>query len=352
MMRKPLLIAGLTLACSTALLADFQYQQTTKITGGSMQSMMRVAGAFSKQAREPIVSEMYVKGNRMATVTRGSTSVIDLDKETITTIDSDKKQYSVMTFQQMKQAMDDAMAKAKGQKADGSGADMKFKAAVKETGAGKQISGLDTKEFILTLAAETTDKKSGQSGTFNMTNDMWMAADIRGYQEVRDFQIRMAQKLGSVFGGAGMGAMAMGGADMAKGMAEMTREMSKLKGVPVLTVMRMGSSADGQPLPAASEAPAAAETKSPDMKEAGGKAAASAALGRLGGIGGFGRKKKQEEPPAQQEAEQKQATAAGPAILMESTTEFSGFSSTAVDSSKFDVPAGFKQVDNPMNRSR
>ena len=40
-----------------------------------------------------------------------------------------------------------------------------------------------------------------------------------------------------------------------KGMADMVEEMSKLKGIPVLQIMRMGTTADGSPLPAASEAP-------------------------------------------------------------------------------------------------
>jgi flagellar motor protein MotB len=35
----------------------------------------------------------------------------------------------------------------------------------------------------------------------------------------------------------------------------MAKEMSKLKGVPVMQVMRMGSTANGEPLSAASEAP-------------------------------------------------------------------------------------------------
>ena len=346
-------LTAAVLGCAGTLLADFQYQQTTKITGGAMQSMMRVAGAFSRQAREPIVSDVYLKGNRMATVTRQNATIIDLDKETFTNIDFDKKQYSVLTFQQMKQAIEDAMAEAKKQKTEGSDADIKFTASVKETGATKQISGLNTTEYILTMAMEGTDKKSGQSGAMNMTNDMWMASDIPGYEQVRDFNVKMAAKMGSIFGGAGAGPLGMARPDMMKGMAEMAKEMSKLKGVPVLAVMRMGSTADGKPLPAASEAPAAAETKGPDVKEATGKAALGRLGGLAGGLGGFGRKKKQEEAPA---AEQKEAPAAasggGAAILLETTTEYSGFSSGSVDSAKVDVPAGFKQVESEMLKRR
>ena len=43
------------LVCLPAcLLADFSYEQTTKMTGGAMMGMMKIAGAFSKQLREPV----------------------------------------------------------------------------------------------------------------------------------------------------------------------------------------------------------------------------------------------------------------------------------------------------------
>jgi hypothetical protein len=82
-------------------------------------------------------------------------------------------------------------------------------------------------------------------------------------------------------------------------------------------------------------------------------------LGRLGGIGGglggLRRGKKQEsqpEPPPQpppQQAPPAQAQGGPPAgILMESTTELSGFSSAPADPSKFETPTGFKQVENEM----
>ena len=39
-------------------------------------------------------------------------------------------------------------------------------------------------------------------------------------------------------------------------------------------------------------------------------------------------------------------------MLMELTTEASGFSTADVDASKFEVPAGFKQVEPEMGRRR
>ncbi len=48
--------------------ADFKYTETSKITGGMLSGMMKVMGAFSKEARkagEPMQSTTYVKGNRL-----------------------------------------------------------------------------------------------------------------------------------------------------------------------------------------------------------------------------------------------------------------------------------------------
>src|SRR5215831_16351858 len=125
-------------ACLPAcLLADFSYEQTSKMTGGALMGAMRIAGAFSRQAREPIQSTVAVKGNRMVHWNKDHASVIDLDAETITDIQFQKKQYSVMTFAEMTQALEQAMQKTKER------TDADFKMDVKETGQSKQIAGYD-----------------------------------------------------------------------------------------------------------------------------------------------------------------------------------------------------------------
>ena len=93
--------------------ADYTYQQTTQLTGGSLLHMMKSVGFISSQARhmgDPVVSTIYLKDNRLANVSAESIEIIDLDKETITHVDVQKKTYTVMTFDQMKQAMANARA--------------------------------------------------------------------------------------------------------------------------------------------------------------------------------------------------------------------------------------------------
>jgi hypothetical protein len=383
MMTRIAIFVSTVLVATGVAYADFQYQETTKITGGSLLSMMRMMGRFSGQAKQsldPITQSVYLKGNRMAHIGKDSSEIIDVDKETFTRIDHTKREYSVMTFEQMKKAMEEAakrlqqqmeQQKASQPTPEAARADISFNAKVRDGGQSKQISGLDTKLMILTMEMEAKDKQSGQTGAMAFTSDMWMTPDIPGYDEVREFQRKMAVKMG-MMAGPGMSNMAgMMQPSMMKGMGDLVKEGSKLKGMPVLTVTRVGATADGQPLPSAAEAPLppSKDPEMPNMGQLAGEAAASTAtheaqsqlgsagaLGRIaggalgGGLGGFGRKKKQEQPQAQQQPSDAKGQQALASVLMEAQTEKQGFSSASVDNSVFNVPAGYKQVESEMLR--
>jgi hypothetical protein len=357
-------VLGLSLLLPVAALADFQYQETTQITGGSMLGLMKMAGHFSHQAQqvgEPIVSSIYVRGNRMARVNAETIEIIDLDKETITNVDLQKHTYTEMTFEQMRQQMEQAAEQMKAKQAEQkpstpsqqapNNVDIKFTVNVRNTGTNKQVSGLNTSESILTMQMEGTDKTNGQKGAFAITNDMWLAPEIPGYDELRDFQKKMAVKMGDIFTSSGMssslGAMQPG---MSQGMSDMVKEVSKLKGIPIQQIMRTGATANGEPLPAASEAPLPPSSSGPQMPSAGDVAQESAAsalaskLGGFGGFSGFGHKKKQAPPPDDSADAQTAQQAQTASVLMESQTELTSFSSAPIDAAKFSVPPGFTQM--------
>jgi hypothetical protein len=363
------------LFCTSALKADFTYEQTSQITGGMMASMMKFAGAFSKKAKEPIKSTVSVKGNRLVSSTADSANIIDLDKETITDVNFAKKTYSVMTFQQMMQALQQASEKMKE-----SDAQVNVKASVKDGAQTKTINGLNTKLMIMTIETEMKDPKNNQSGTMVVTSDMWLAPSVPGYDEVKDFYKRMAAKLAWT---PNSGFLSMGGAGVGKGMSALYKEGAKMDGVPVFQIIRMGMQGE-QIDPATTQAAAEAQQEAEKRRAEGpnvGEAAANAATrsaantgvseasrhaGPAGGItgavagslagslGGFGRKKKPAEqpkpatpPPAppQQAASTTPAPAAAPGSLMVMSSELTSFSQNA-DASKFEVPAGFKQVES------
>lgn len=366
---------GLSLLLPTAALGDFQYQETTQITGGALIGMMKFAAHFSKEAKDlgaPVVSTVYVQGNRMARFDPQTIQIVDLDAETITNVDLQKHTYTQMTFEQMRQQFEPAVQRAKAEQAKQQATapqsqqtpdnlQVSFKVNVRNTGTTKQVSGVDANEAILTMEMIGTNTTNGQQGAFAITNDMWMAPEITGYDELREFQKKFAAKLGEAFSGSGLSATltAMQPA-AAQGMSDMVKEMSKVNGIPVEQIMRMGATANGEPLPAASEAPLPPSPSGPEMpsaKDVAEQSASSAIASKLsgfgiGGLGGFRHKKQAPPPPAP--ADNSNATQQAPTatVLMESKTEMSGFSSAPIDSGKFSVPAGFLRVQSQESAAK
>ena len=339
---------------------DYTYQQTTQLTGGSLLHMMKSVGFISSQARhmgDPIVSTIYLKDNRLANVSPESIEIIDLDKETITHVDTQKKTYTVMTFDQMKEAMANAREQMEKQPparpADQPASDpnaqnvkMSFDVKVRKTGIQKEISGLQSDEAILTMTMTATDTQSQQSGAMAITNDMWMVPAIPGYDQVRDFYKRMAMKMvdsNTIALGYDFSKMLAQNPGAGQALGDMAKEMQKLDGVPIMQVMRMGTTVNGQPLPAASEAPTPPAPAGPSAGDVA-KQGMTSALTSHFGFGGFGKKKQDPPPDQNQDAAQAQPTSA---ILMETQITTSNFSSAPVDPSHFEVPAGYKLVQSP-----
>jgi len=175
---------------AATLLADFSYQETSTITGGMLAGVMKVAGVFSKQAREPIQSMVAVKGDRMVHRSQTHASIIDLANQTMTSIDLQKKTYSVMTFDELKQMLDQMAQKMK----QNDKAEVNFKVSGGPTGKTKQVGAFDAKEVSLKIEMEGTDKDNGQKGSMVITTDSWIASGVPGYNEVRTFYKRMAEK--------------------------------------------------------------------------------------------------------------------------------------------------------------
>ena len=332
MFRRLMLISGMIGLAVSPMLADFSYQEKSTVTGGAIAGMMKVAGVFSKAAREPIEATEAVKGNRMAHRSDWHASIIDLDAETITQIDLQRKTYSVMTFEQMKAMLAQMQQKMK---QNPNANQMSFKVTANKTGNRKTIGGMDSTELILKMEMQGTDQQSGQQGGMAITTDLWVAPAADGYGEIRHFHRRMAEKLNWTPGGN----MFMANPQVSEGMAEVYKEMSKLDGMPVFETVSMG--ATGQPAGSgagSSNQPAAQQSQ--DQQQSSGLG------GMLGGRFGLGHKK---------QTSQDQGGSAGGSSsgsLLEMTVEMSGFSANPVDPSLFEVPAGFKQVEPSSRRTQ
>jgi hypothetical protein len=65
-------------------------------------------------------------------------------------------------------------------------------------------------------------------------------------------------------------------------------------------------------------------------------------------LGGFGRRKKDDQP--KEDSPSPQGSQSGSGTLMEMTMNLTTFSAGPADTSKFEVPAGYKQVEPDLRR--
>jgi len=260
-------------AAAAPLLADFSYEQTSKITGGTAATKMQALGA----SQEPIRTTVEVKGDRMVYGDDTRVRIVDLAEETVTVVDYQAETWQVMTFAAMTQALEEISKKAK----ENLAGEMHAEVSAKATGETRQIAGAEARQVVLTTEMKGAGQKPHQTDHMSITAEMWMAPPAAGYREAADFLHRLATKLNwnpdqSVAIQTSILAATFGYARARRGMAEVFKEMSKLDGMPVLQEIRM---TDNQP-------------------------------------------------------------------VFDMTSELGKFSAAPIEASHFEVPAGFKQVEN------
>src|SRR5512134_2353402 len=90
------LAAGLAWGSAPSLVADVKTQEKGQVKfEGMLGRMMNMFGG--KAAKEGIVSNVAVKGDRKANLTENGGQIIDLDEEKVYELDSRKKTYKVTT---------------------------------------------------------------------------------------------------------------------------------------------------------------------------------------------------------------------------------------------------------------
>jgi hypothetical protein len=354
--------------------ADFKYSEQSKITGGALMQMTQTLGKFSKnmrQANEPQTSTTMVKGNRMREEhADGTVQVIDLDGRRFIYIYPANKTYSVVTFDEFKASMQQAQERARQARQQQTAKDPdaanaaqnvkitpKFDAQV--TGATRNILGLPSNEMKMKMEMQFqgTDPKTQQqqSGSYIVNSDSWMAPSVPGYDEVQLFHLKMAKELNWLPGAMG-GAMGMNTANpqMGSAMEEFRKNADKVKGLPMLQTISMTFGGNGtapQTQNPQANSQNNSQTQNPPTQQQQSQntsvpTSTSGAIKQgLGGMfGGFKKKKQQDDQQQQQSAQNNPAPAGQPGSLMDITSEVTAFSSAPLDSSLFEVPSGFTQV--------
>jgi hypothetical protein len=289
---KTAVLAIATLAAGMTARADFSYMTTMKSPGG-MGSVPGAGGA----------TKHYLKGQKMK-VDHGNTStIIDMDAQTITSINNLDKSYSVRKFSDLPD-VGDKMSKQ----------GVEVSVDVKDTGRNQNINGFNAHEVIMTMGMDSPEARAkGVKMAFEMT--MWISKDVPGSQEASAFYKRNAGRFpwSSVMSGAGANP------SMQKSMTELLRKMASFEGVPVLQITKMKTlGMEGQMAQAQGQM-AQARAKLEEQVKKGGQQAAM----------------------AQQALAMMDRQAGG--SLFEITNESSNFSTASVPDSIFAVPSGYQQ---------
>jgi len=360
------LLAGGVLMHSFAF-ADVSYQETTQYTGGSMMGMLKMAGAFSSQAKQatsPVTSTVMIHGGRMLRSNPHTTEIIDLDAQMITFIDHDKRTYSLVTFKEIQDQMAKAAAKSKGaQPSSSNGSQMTFNAHISNSGVTRQIDGQTATEALLTVTMVANSSDPGAKGGMAATSEMWLVQDEPGLAEMRSFNTRMAKEMSIDMASSGMSSMLAAEPGGVQALAELKKEAAKMSGLPVLQITRVGVTVDGQPLPPPSVAAMppsqnhGSTTGAVGQEVATGTATqeAGSQISRLGTFGralsssSMGALMHHAPSPGSTPSQAPAAASATDGVLLESQTQTSGFSQAPVDANIFQIPPGYKAVASPMD---
>jgi hypothetical protein len=367
--------------------ADGSYEETSQITGGTMKQIIGLSSIFSPSASREMgkaASDLtIVSGNRMVHITAAATVIFDLDSQTLTRIDSKKKQYAVATFDELQKQAEAAAQKAQAaldeHKGDLDQASSNLPpelsqiptscdTKVTDTGATKTIEGIPAHEVLLTSTMTFKDPKGGNDTvTYYYKRDVWLANSVPpGYQEIEDFKKRMAGKLTFNSQKNPFALLAATHPGLAEGLKKAGAEMAKQQGVAVMVVEQLGGHAEGDSVTAAANTAPAGQGSSMTNEVISGAASEAAQreagqltdsskLGPLSSsllnsaVSIFQRHSADLTKSATSSVTSATSKSDNPAsvdrVLMETTTVTSSFSTEKAPAAAFEVPAGFTRID-------
>lgn len=323
-----LILSGL-LVCSAVLKAEVKTEEKSQF---KMEGLMgRMMGMFGgKAAKEGAISTIAVKGNRKITTGENASEIIDLAEQKIYSLDLKKKNYEVITFDEMRRRLKESQEKAakmaKEEQSDSKQAQMEMEFSLKESGQTRTINGYDCREVIMTITTHEKGKKIEEAGGMVMTTHLWLGPNIPAVKEIEDFDQRYAKAMDLMSGMGSAEQMAMISA-MYPGMKDMIGKMQaenvNMKGTAILTEMTVET--------IKTQAQISAEKDRAQSQE--GEATGVSSVRGIGGLLGRRLAKKKESEPAGSKDR---------ATLMTTTHELLKIE-TSVSDADVAIPAGFKE---------
>jgi hypothetical protein len=220
----------------------------------------------------------------------------------------------------------------------------KFESA--ETGATKVVLGVPTKELKakMEMLMESDDPKAqGQQVSTVVNSDQWIAQDVPGYSEVRNFYLKMAKELDWV---PGQMKQTMANSNVQFSLAELRKSnLAHITGMPMITYVSM--SMGGNAAQAGATQPAAQQPPPQQTQDNSVPTSTNAIV--MKSLGGIFKKKQQQQQQDAQASGNTANPASTPGSLMDMETEITSYSSDSLDASLFEPPAGYTQVQKPAD---
>jgi len=372
-------------ATAPVAFADVTLHQNFTVSATGIMSMMGSSGTMTTMVSgDRARTENNVESNsammRRFAKNANTATIVRLDDEVMLNLAPEKKEYSEVTFEEMRAQMEKSMQQLEEMSDQGglpvSEGDCQWtppEMEVNNTGEKQKFAGIKAKQTIISVSQTCNVPNSDKSCKMTWNLEYWNADKMPGGDEALAFQRGMAKAMGSeeMLGAAQAytrGLLAM----FKKGWDDVLKEGGKMDGFPVKTVMSLEMGGEncttgaGQPIALdevwgqAGEAGknAAISSASGAAGSAAGNAAAQSMGNSVGGSiagsavgaasreiisGMFGklRKKKKEKP---QPVDETAVTASDSVTIFTITSELTGVDKKAVDDSKFVVPAGWKKV--------
>jgi hypothetical protein len=208
-------VVVLAVALAPAVEAGVKTQERTLVKfGGPLGGLLNRFGG--KAAKEGVVQEVAVVGDRKLTLSEDHGEIVDLGEGKIYELDPRKKSYTVTTFAELKKRIEEQRAKAEKEAAEArkkeekqdkqAGAseapatEMEVDVEMSETGQKRTIAGHEARQVTTKAWVHEKGKKIQQSGGLLVTVDTWLGPKIDALDEVHDFDRRYALKMAEVTG--------------------------------------------------------------------------------------------------------------------------------------------------------
>jgi hypothetical protein len=195
-------------AAGTRVSADVKTEEKGLVKfEGTLGRMVNLFGG--KGAREGLVSQVAVQGDRKMTMAGQNGQIVDLREEKVYDLDMKKKTYTMTTFEELRRRMREAQERAekeskeeatrgepqKQEAPDKPEKEMEVDFSVKETGQKKTIAGYEAREVVMTVTVREKGRALEESGGLVATANTWLGPRIAAMKEIADFELRYAKKL-------------------------------------------------------------------------------------------------------------------------------------------------------------